>query len=190
MKSRRVRVASSSRQNASTLGVWRRSRPKISSRSPHSPKSGSCAYRFAASRGNRVVTIRLRAAAQQLEARLVANLHAAARQQRHASAQVGQLRAFAEVEGRALRTELIVEVMNQRILLLADVTVLQFCACEVCARCGVRPVRTSLGRSNRRLGRKHVRAYGTRGLRRSVWIPVAARATWSRSTRAAFARAP
>ena len=40
----------------------------------------------------------LRAGAQQLESRLVADLHAAAGEQRHAAAQIGQLGALGEVE--------------------------------------------------------------------------------------------
>ena len=73
------------RQNASTLGVWRRSRPKISSRSPHSSKSGSSrvAGRGVAreARGDD----QLRARAQQLDPGLVADLHAPAGEQRDAA---------------------------------------------------------------------------------------------------------
>ena len=84
--------ASSWRQNASTLGVWRRSRPKISSRSPHSAKSGSA--RVARRRVAREARghDQLRAGAQQLDAGLVADLHPAAGEQRDAAAQVGRSR--------------------------------------------------------------------------------------------------
>ena len=63
--------------------------------------------------------------AQQLEPGLVADLDAAAGEQRHAAAQVGQLRALGEVELRARRAQLVVEVMDHRVLLLADVAVLR-----------------------------------------------------------------
>src|SRR5687767_783798 len=66
-----------------------------------------------------------RTAAQQLQARLVANLDAPARQQRDAAAQVRDLRPLAKVELGALGTELIVEVVDDLVLLLADVTVLR-----------------------------------------------------------------
>ena len=68
----------------------------------------------------------VRAAAQQLQARLVANLDASAGQQRDAPAEIRQLGALAEVQLRARGTELIVEVMNLRVLLLADIAMLQF----------------------------------------------------------------
>src|SRR5262245_53922774 len=67
----------------------------------------------------------VRAAAQQLEACLVADLDASAREQRHASSQFGQLRSLAVVQFRAPGTELVVEVMNLGVLLFAHVTVLQ-----------------------------------------------------------------
>jgi hypothetical protein len=65
------------------------------------------------------------ARAQQLEPGLIPDLHASAGQQRHPAAQVGKLGALREVELRARRTELIVEVMDDRVLLFTDVTVLQ-----------------------------------------------------------------
>jgi hypothetical protein len=68
----------------------------------------------------------MRARAQQLEPRLITNLDAAARQQRDTTAKVGQLGPFRKIERRACGTQLIVEVMNDRILLLADVAVLRF----------------------------------------------------------------
>src|SRR5688572_32370275 len=64
-------------------------------------------------------------AAQQLESRLVADLHAPAGEQRDAATEIGQLGALAKVQLRARRTQLIVEVMDQRVLLLADVAVLE-----------------------------------------------------------------
>ncbi len=67
----------------------------------------------------------LRAAPQQLQPRLVSDLHARTSRQRHAAAQIGQLRAFPEVQLRARRAQLIVEMMDGRIGLLADVTVLR-----------------------------------------------------------------
>ena len=65
----------------------------------------------------------VRAGAQQLQPGLVADLHAAAGEQRHASAQVGQLGALAEVELRARRAQLVVEMVDDGVLLLADVAV-------------------------------------------------------------------
>src|SRR6478735_1683457 len=96
MKSSRSCDAMSSWQNASTLGVCLRSSPKISSRCAHP---------------------------QQLEAGLVADLHASAGEQRRAAGQVGELGALREVEVAAGGTELVVEVMKGGVLLLADVAV-------------------------------------------------------------------
>ena len=83
------------RQNASTLGVWRRSRPKISSRSPHVGEVGL--PRVARGRVAREARRddQVRAGAQQLDAGLVADLHAPAGEQRDAAAQVGGLGALA-----------------------------------------------------------------------------------------------
>ena len=67
----------------------------------------------------------LRAGAQQLEAGLIADLHAPAGEQRDAAAQVGELGALGEVDLRARRAQLIVEVMD-RVVLLADVAVNDF----------------------------------------------------------------
>src|SRR5688500_5746635 len=67
----------------------------------------------------------LRAGAKQLEARLIADLHATAGEQRDAPAQVGELRPLREVELRALRAELVVEVMDRLVVALADVAVLE-----------------------------------------------------------------
>ena len=66
----------------------------------------------------------VRAGAQQLERGLIADLDAAAGDQRDTSAQIGQLGALAEVERRAVGTELIVEVVNDGEVLLADVAML------------------------------------------------------------------
>ena len=67
----------------------------------------------------------MRARPQQLDPRLITNLDAAARQQRDAAAEIGQLRPLRKIELRAGRAELIVKVMNDGVLLLADVAVLQ-----------------------------------------------------------------
>ena len=125
MKSSRGRVRTSSRQNASTLGVWRRSSPKISRRCPQ----------FAEIRLRRIAPGRvareargddqLGSGAQQLEPGLITDLHASAGQQRNASAQVGQFRALGEVEFRAHGAHLIVEMVDDRKLLLADVAMLR-----------------------------------------------------------------
>ena len=62
---------------------------------------------------------------QQLEARLVADLDPASRQQRHPSPEVGQLGSLGKVELRAGGAHLIVEVMDDGVFLLADVAVLR-----------------------------------------------------------------
>src|SRR5205814_10067468 len=67
---------------------------------------------------------RMRAAAQQLEPRLVADLHAAARQQCDAAFQIRELGPLPIIQLRARRTKLIVEVMNLRELRLAHVAML------------------------------------------------------------------
>ena len=125
MKSSRGSFADSSRQNASTLGVWRRSRPKISSRC--APLAEVRFLRVA--RGGIAREAggddQLRAGAQQLQAGLVADLDPAAGEQRDAAAQVGQFGALGEIELRAGRAQLVVEVVDLRVLLLADVAVPQ-----------------------------------------------------------------
>ena len=121
MKSSRLRLASSSWQNASTLGVCRRSRPKISRRCAHSPKSFSLAYRAAASRGKRVVTMQPGAAPQQLQAGLMADFDASAGHERHPAPEIGQLAALREIQLRARRAQLVIEMMNGRVFLLADI---------------------------------------------------------------------
>ncbi len=63
--------------------------------------------------------------AQQLDAGLVADLHAPAGEQRHAAAQIRALGALGEVELRARRAELVVEMMEPGVVLLADVAVLR-----------------------------------------------------------------
>src|SRR5690606_25897943 len=65
----------------------------------------------------------VRARPQQLQAGLIADLHAAAGQQCDAPAQIGELRPLAEIEPGALGTELVVKVVNLAVLLLADIAV-------------------------------------------------------------------
>src|SRR3989442_1312425 len=67
----------------------------------------------------------VRARPQQLDPRLIPDLDAAARQQRHTAAKIGQLGPFREIELRARRAELIVKVMNDGVLLLTDIAMLQ-----------------------------------------------------------------
>ena len=67
----------------------------------------------------------LRAGPQQLDARLIADLHASAREQRHAPAQIRRFAALPEIQLRAIRAELVIEMMDRRIVLLADVAVLR-----------------------------------------------------------------
>ena len=62
---------------------------------------------------------------QQLDARLIADLHPSAGEQRHAPAQVRRLRALAIVQRRALGAELVVKMMDGGVILLADVAVLR-----------------------------------------------------------------
>ena len=66
----------------------------------------------------------VRSRAQELDACLVADLHAPAGEERHSSAQVGGLAALGEVEVAARRAHLVVERVDLPIELLADVTVL------------------------------------------------------------------
>ena len=68
----------------------------------------------------------LRAAAQELQARLVADLHPPAGEERDPTAQIGELAALAEVELGAGGTELVVELVDREVVLLADVAVLAF----------------------------------------------------------------
>ena len=67
----------------------------------------------------------LRAGAQELEAGLIADLDPAAGEQGHPPAQVGRFGALAEVELGAFGTELVVEVVDVAVVLLADVAVLR-----------------------------------------------------------------
>jgi hypothetical protein len=64
-----------------------------------------------------------RAGAEELEAGLVADLDAAAGEERGTAAEIGELRALREVEIAAGGTELIVEVMERGVVLLAHVAV-------------------------------------------------------------------
>ncbi len=66
----------------------------------------------------------MRARTQQLEPRLVADLDAPAGEQGDAPSQVGQFRAFAEIELCAGRAQLVVEVVDELVLLFADVAML------------------------------------------------------------------
>src|SRR4051812_47075632 len=70
------------------------------------------------SRGND----KCRTGPQQFDAGLITDLHSAARQQRHTPAEVRRFGSLHKVELSARRAQLIVEVMNCRIRLLADVT--------------------------------------------------------------------
>ena len=67
----------------------------------------------------------LRARPQQLDPRLVPDLHAPAGEQRDAAREVGGLRALAVVELAAGGTQLVVEGMDVAVELLADVAVLR-----------------------------------------------------------------
>ncbi len=62
---------------------------------------------------------------QQLDARLVADLHTAAGQEGHPAGEVGSLGALAEVELGALRAQLVVERVDLGVAPLADVAVLR-----------------------------------------------------------------
>ena len=142
-----------------------------------------------------------RASSKQLQAGLIADLHAPAGQEGRAPAEVRQLGSFAKVEGGALRTQLIVEVVYQRILLLAHITMLEFFramvrGCKV-RGCEVRRMRgrdgatvrdvvpgldgavsgSSLESSNGTESARNTFGVWKTGFRRNVWIPVAARAT-------------
>src|SRR6185436_7616484 len=63
----------------------------------------------------------VRAGAEELQAGLVADLDAPAREQRDTAPQVRELGARGEIEIRARGAELVVEVVNARVGLLADV---------------------------------------------------------------------
>ena len=67
----------------------------------------------------------LRTGSQQLDPGLVADLDATAGEQRDAAREVGGLGALGVVELGARRAQLVVEVMDLGVLLLADVTVLR-----------------------------------------------------------------
>src|SRR6185369_3834212 len=61
---------------------------------------------------------------QQLQTRLVADLDPPAGQQRDAPAQIRRFGTLGEIECRTLRAQLVVESVDQRIFLLADVAML------------------------------------------------------------------
>src|SRR5688572_12579834 len=65
------------------------------------------------------------ARAQQFDSRLIANLDASTGEKRDPPAEVGRLRTLAEVQLRATRAKLIVEMVNLRVVLFADITVLR-----------------------------------------------------------------
>ncbi len=65
-------------------------------------------------------------AAQQFDARLVADLHAAAGEQHDHPGHVGEFAALGEVQRGALGAQLVVEVMDLAVADLADVAVLRF----------------------------------------------------------------
>ena len=67
----------------------------------------------------------LRARTQQLQPGLVADLHPPAGEERHAAAQVGELRSLCKVQLGARRAQLVVEMMDERVFLLADVAELR-----------------------------------------------------------------
>ena len=64
------------------------------------------------------------ARAQQLDAGLIPDLDPPAGQQRHPAGEVGGLAALAVVERRTVRTKLVVEMVDLRIVGLADIAVL------------------------------------------------------------------
>ena len=67
----------------------------------------------------------LRAGAEELDAGLVADLHPAAGQEGHPAAEVGRLGPLVEVQRAAVRAQLVVEVVDLDVVLLADVAVLR-----------------------------------------------------------------
>src|ERR1035437_10083573 len=68
----------------------------------------------------------LRPGAQQFDAGLITDLHASAGEQCHAPAQIRRLRALDKIQLRALRTKLVVEMVDGRVILFADVAILRF----------------------------------------------------------------
>src|SRR5882672_11088464 len=67
----------------------------------------------------------LRAGPQKFDTGLVANLDPPAGEERNPPTQVSQLRSFLEIQGGASRAELVIEMMNGRVVLFADVTILR-----------------------------------------------------------------
>ena len=126
MKSSRSRVAAAPgrrlRRSACGAGRDRRSRAGAPTRRSPVP----LAYRAAAVTRKTGGHDQVRSRAQQLDAGLVADLHPSAGQQRDPAPQVRQLGALGEVELRARRAQLIVKMVDCRVLLLADVAVLRF----------------------------------------------------------------
>ncbi len=67
----------------------------------------------------------MRPGPEQFDAGLIADFDAAAGEQRHAPAQIRQLGPLAKVQFRAVRTDLVVKMVEGRIILFADVTILR-----------------------------------------------------------------
>ena len=90
----------------------------------------------------------VRACAEQLDPGLVADLHATAGEESHASCEVGDLAALREVEVAALGAELVVERVHLDVVPLADITVLRL---DHLAPLGLCPICLLLGALGRRL---------------------------------------
>ena len=121
----------------------------------------------------------VRTGTQQLDAGLVADLHAPARQQGDAPREVGRLGALAEVEVAARRAHLIVERVDLDVVALAHVAVLRL---DDLAEAGI-VLDVLLLEGG---GREHVRR-GEDGLLRSTRMPVSESTASSRSSFDAFA---
>jgi hypothetical protein len=67
----------------------------------------------------------MRSGAQKFDAGLITNFHATAGQQRHATAQIRRLGPLDPIQLRALWTKLVVEMMDGRVILFADVAILR-----------------------------------------------------------------
>ena len=131
----------------------------------------------------------VRAGAEELQAGLVADLDAPAGEQRDTAAQVRELRARGEIDIGAGGAELIVEVVDARVGLLADVADAGAGSAFVVRRSRVVVWRWRLVVDVVRLKRSGGNTLGvvTTGRRRSVRMPVWFSAASSRRTLAAFA---
>jgi hypothetical protein len=67
----------------------------------------------------------MRARPQEFDARLIADFNAPTGKERDTAREVGEFRALAEVEFRAGGAELVIEMMNDRVVALADIAVLR-----------------------------------------------------------------